>query len=221
MSKMFRMKNGDVVLFQGDSITDGNRGRSSDLNHIHGHGYQYIIASEMHADNLDKDFEVVNRGESGNRIAQLYGRWKEDCLKLNPTIVSILIGINDCAQEYYNGNGSLPERYKKIYRYMLDEVLEQNPDTLLVIMEPFFGVSEDEAYNKYMQTNVPAYAKAAKEIAEEYGAVFVPIQDIFDEYAKHTDIFKLLWDGVHPTTGAHQLIARRWKEYVEEKINAR
>lgn len=218
---MFEMKNGDVVLFQGDSITDGNRGRNQDLNHILGHGYQYILASEMYADNTGIDFEVINRGESGNRIAQLYGRWKEDCLKLKPTIMSILIGINDCAQEYFCGNGSLPERYKKIYRYMLDELLEQNPHALIVIMEPFFGVSEDEPYNRYMKTNVPEYAKAAKEIADEYGAVFVPLQDIFDEYAKHTDIYKLLWDGVHPTTGAHQLIARRWKECVEEKINAR
>lgn len=221
MRKMFRMKNGDVVLFQGDSITDGNRGRNEDLNHILGHGYQYILASEMYADNTDIDFEVVNRGISGNRIAQLYGRWKEDCLNVRPTVASILIGVNDCYSTYYHHNGSSPERYKKIYRYMLDELLEQNPDTLIVIMEPFFGASDDEEYCAYMKKHMPEYAKTAKEIAEEYGAVFVPLQDIFDEYAKHTNIYKLLWDGVHPTTGAHQLIARRWKECVEEKINAR
>ncbi len=218
---MFRMKNGDVVLFQGDSITDGNRGRNQDLNHIHGHGYQYILASEMYADNTDIDFEVINRGVSGDRIATLYGRWKEDCLNLKPDIVSVLIGINDCSEVFCHGNGSLPDRYKKIYRYMLDELLEQNPDVMLVIMEPFFGVSSDEAYNGYMQSHVHEYASAAKEIAEEYGAVFVPLQDIFDEYAKRTDILKLLWDGVHPTTGGHQLIARRWKACVEEKLNGR
>ena len=218
---MLKMKNGDVILFQGDSITDGNRGRNEDPNHIHGHGYQYIIASEMYADNTEIDFDVFNRGVSGDRIAQLYGRWKEDCINLKPTVVSILIGINDCNGVYQCNNGSLPERYKKIYRYMLDEVLEQNPDVLLVIMEPFFGVSEDKAQNEYMKTHVREYSKAAKEIAEEYGAVFVPLQDVFDEYAKHTDIFNLIWDGVHPTTGGHQLIARRWKECVEEKINSR
>ncbi len=218
---MFRMKNGDIVLFQGDSITDGNRGRNQDPNHIHGHGYQYILASEMYADNTDIDFEVVNRGVSGDRIAKLYGRWKEDCLNVNPDILSILIGINDCSEVYCHNNGSMPDRYKKIYRYMLDEFLEQNPNALIVIMEPFFGVSEDEAYNAYMQAHVCEYAKAAREIAEEYGSVFVPLQDVFDKYAEHTDIFKLLWDGVHPTTGGHQLIARRWKECVEEKLNAR
>ena len=29
---------GTRILFQGDSITDGNRGRSADPNHILGHG---------------------------------------------------------------------------------------------------------------------------------------------------------------------------------------
>ena len=218
---MFRLKDNDVILFQGDSITDGNRGRNEDLNHIHGHGYQYIIASEMYADNFDKHFEVINRGISGNRISDLYGRWREDCLNLNPTVLSILIGINDCSALYQWKHASSPDRFKKIYRLLLDEMREQNPDVLLVIMEPFFGVSKDEPYNEYMQKHIGAYAAATKEIAEEYGAVFVPLQDLFDEYAKNTDVFRLLWDGVHPTTGGHQLIARRWKECVEKHLNNR
>ena len=49
---MIKLKENDVILFQGDSITDGNRGRHSDLNHVHGHGYQYILASELGADNI-------------------------------------------------------------------------------------------------------------------------------------------------------------------------
>ncbi|WP_437231094.1 hypothetical protein SH661x_002346 [Planctomicrobium sp. SH661] len=35
------------VLFQGDSITDGNRGRTSDPNHILGHGYAFLIAAKF------------------------------------------------------------------------------------------------------------------------------------------------------------------------------
>ncbi|MBQ8026613.1 MAG: lysophospholipase, partial [Clostridia bacterium] len=136
-------------------------------------------------------------------------------------VLSILIGVNDCSEVFRCEDGSRPERYKKIYRYLLDEALEQNPELLIVIMEPFFGISKEEAHNDYMSAHVGEYAKAAKEIAEEYGAVFVPLQDVFDDYAKRTDIFKLLWDGVHPTTGGHQLIARRWKECVEERLNNR
>ena len=218
---MFNVKNGDVILFQGDSITDGNRGRSQDLNHIHGHGYQYIIASEMYADNFDKDFTVINRGITGNKISDLYGRWEEDCTSLNPTVLSVLVGINDLYADYNGARHSDPEDYKKVYRSMLDDALEKNPELMIVIMEPFFGVAEDEVYSEFMSSRIGGYRAAAKEIAEEYNAVFVPLQDMFDEYAKHTDTFKLLWDGVHPTTGGHQLIVRRWKECVEKRFNER
>ena len=218
---MFNVKNGDVILFQGDSITDGNRGRSQDPNHIHGHGYQYIIASEMYADNFDKDFTVINRGITGNKISDLYGRWEEDCTSLNPTVLSVLVGINDLYAAYNGARYSDPEDYKKVYRSMLDDALEKNPELMIVIMEPFFGVAEDEVYSEFMSSRIGGYRAATKEIAEEYNAVFVPLQDLFDEYAKHTDTFKLLWDGVHPTTGGHQLIVRRWKECVEKRFNER
>jgi hypothetical protein len=34
-------------LFQGDSITDGNRSRNTDWNHVLGHGYTFLIASRL------------------------------------------------------------------------------------------------------------------------------------------------------------------------------
>ncbi len=218
---MFKLKENDVILFQGDSITDGNRGRNNDPNHIHGHGYQYILAAEMYADNFNKNIEVINRGISGNRISDLHARWKEDCIDLKPTVLSILVGINDLNYHFETGSAPTPEKYSETYRSILDQALSQNPDLFIVIMEPFFGVSECKEYSDFMQTNVGWYAAEARKIADEYNAVFVPLQDMFDEYAKTTDIFKLLWDGVHPTTGGHQLIARRWKECVLEKINTR
>jgi lysophospholipase L1-like esterase len=215
---MLKLKENDVVLFQGDSITDGNRGRHSDLNHIHGHGYQYILASEMYVDNLNKNIEVYNRGNSGDRIADLYGRWAEDCINLKPTILSILIGINDIIFNWEHKSGSDPERYEKIYRYLLDEVKEKNPHTLIVIMEPFFGIHREAAPGEYIKNNVGFYQKASKEIAEEFGLIFVPLQEVFDEASKSCDIFELLWDGVHPTTAGHQLIARQWKKCVENAL---
>lgn len=218
---MFNLKENDIILFQGDSITDGNRGRSKDLNHIHGHGYQYILASEMYVDNLNKNIEVINRGISGNRISDLHARWKEDCVDLKPTVLSILIGINDLNYHFETGTDPTPEKYSEAFRNILDQALGQNPDLFVVIMEPFFGVSENKKFSNFMQANIGSYADAARKIADEYNAVFVPLQDMFDNYSKETDVFNLLWDGVHPTTGGHQLIVRRWKECVEEKINTR
>lgn len=211
---MLKIKENDVILFQGDSITDGNRGRNSDPNHIHGHGYQYILASEILADNLGKNITVYNRGISGNRIADLYARWIEDCLNLNPTILSILVGVNELIFKYDHNCGASPERFKKTYRLLIEEVLERNPETKIVIMEPFFGKHRDEAPGEFIRKNIVFYQQASKEIAEEFNLIFVPLQELFNDTSKTCDIFELLWDGVHPTTAGHQLIARQWKKYV-------
>ena len=62
------------ILFQGDSITDGNRGRNNDLNHILGHGYQFIIACKYGAELPERNLTFMNRGVSGNRVSSLARR---------------------------------------------------------------------------------------------------------------------------------------------------
>jgi lysophospholipase L1-like esterase len=65
---------GSRILFQGDSITDGNRGRSADPNHILGHGYAFIIAAEFGAAFPDHQLTFLNRGVSGNKVPDLAAR---------------------------------------------------------------------------------------------------------------------------------------------------
>ena len=55
-----------TILFQGDSITDGNRGRTLDPNHILGHGYAFLIASALGGRNPEMNWTFLNRGVSGN-----------------------------------------------------------------------------------------------------------------------------------------------------------
>lgn len=86
---------GLVFLFQGDSITDGNRGRSADPNHVLGHGYAFAVASRIGADFPAQGFAFYNRGVSGNKVADLQRRWPADALALKPDVLSILVGIND------------------------------------------------------------------------------------------------------------------------------
>src|SRR5436190_11183930 len=69
---------GARILFQGDSITDGNRGRSADPNHILGHGYAFIIAAKFGAAFPEANLEFFNRGVSGNTVLDLEKRWPKD-----------------------------------------------------------------------------------------------------------------------------------------------
>ena len=154
-----RLRENEIVLFQGDSITDGNRGRNLDPNHVMGHGYQFIVGARLHADNLDRHIQTFNRGVSGNRVADLYGRWLEDTINLRPTLLSILIGVNDAWFDWSSNSGSNPARFEKIYRLLLDEALESCPSLRLVLMEPFTGGwFEDETRGRFMRERVGALA---------------------------------------------------------------
>jgi len=211
---MAYLKDGDVILFQGDSITDGNRGRTEDPNHILGHGYQYLVACDLACENLDVNATFINRGISGHRVSDLYGRWNEDALLLKPTVLSNLVGINDIGFEYDHKLPADPARFERIYRMLLEESLAENPKLLLVIMEPFFGLLDDSERSMFFHTRTRKLAEVCQKLAEEYRAVFVPLQEMFDSYIGRLPTEQLLWDGVHPTFVGHGLVAAQWKKYV-------
>ncbi|HBW82260.1 MAG TPA: lysophospholipase, partial [Sphingobacterium sp.] len=92
------LNNDDIILFQGDSITDVGRDRNNknanDTAAL-GHGYALLAASQLLNKYPAKRLKVYNTGISGNRVPDLQKRWQEDTLAINPTVLSILIGVND------------------------------------------------------------------------------------------------------------------------------
>src|SRR3954465_12854589 len=77
---------GARILFQGDSITDGNRGRSADPNHILGHGYAFLVSAKFGAAFAASQLEFMNRGTSGNTVRELRKRWEKETLELKPDV---------------------------------------------------------------------------------------------------------------------------------------
>ena len=123
---------GKRVVFIGDSITDGNWGciynfkptsaqRShTDLNHIYGHSYMMLVASDIQSRRPKAGNEFFNRGFSGHKLSDLAARWQED----------VLVGINDAKSVD-------PQAWKELYRSLLARTREQNPDVVLVLGTPF------------------------------------------------------------------------------------
>jgi lysophospholipase L1-like esterase len=207
------------ILFQGDSITDGNRTRDNDPNHFLGHGYAYIVSAKLGVDEPEKEYEFLNRGISGNRIVDLYGRWQEDTLNIKPDILSILVGVNDIAWEVNVGAGIPANKYGKVYKLLIEETREINPECIIVIMEPFIlpvgGVKEK--YD-YWNDEISKRQVIARAIAEENNCIFVPLQQQFNDACKKGAPEHWIWDGVHPTAAGHELIARQWMKVVDEAL---
>jgi len=198
------------ILFQGDSITDGGRVASDwDFNHTLGHGYIFNIAGEIGATYPERDYVFENRGISGNRVVDLYARWKEDTINLKPDLLSILIGINDLLSEE-NIKSTSNNVFERTYEFLIEDVKRELPNTKIVLCEPFrIGVDtfklSDETKNDLI-----AKQKIVYTIAVKYGAVFVPLQQLFDEACRKKYTEYWLWDGVHPTAAGHYLMAQQW-----------
>ena len=198
-----------TILFQGDSITDCGRTCSQDPSASLGMGYPFFISARLQAEHLGDEPTVINRGISGNRVVDLYARWKIDARNLNPDVLSILIGVNDTWHEFSYNNGVEVPRYAEFYRKLLDWTREKLPACALVLCEPF--VLETGVVTPAWVNEINERRKVVKDLAEEYRTVFVPFQSVLSAAAaKAGDPAKILGDGVHPTPCGHQLLADAW-----------
>lgn len=214
---------GDFILFQGDSITHGGRGR--DMNHYLGHGYQAEIAMRYLAAYPTNDYWFSNRGVSGNTSAQLRGRWanegwvvandergysavygKRADMPRHPDVISILVGVND---RYF---GTVRhEEYGTNLAWLVETTLASNRNARIVLGEPFRVPMKNDIEFYKMQ------ALAAK-LALKYRLPLVRYQKFYNEdlVALNPNPRYWSWDGVHPTYAAHMKMADEWIRSVDE-----
>ena len=209
-----------TFLFQGDSITDGNRTRNLDWNHVLGHGYAYLIAAKLWFEKPEKKFHFFNRGVSGNKVTDLVQRWQDDTIAIKPDLLSILIGVNDTTSTVKGNTNFSIASYEENYRALLLQTKQQLPNVQLVIMEPFISsVGNVKAKWDDYYREITGRQAVANKLAGEFDAIFVPLQDEFNKITtKYPPNEYWVWDGVHPMPNGHELMAREWIKHVSKKI---
>ncbi|MEZ4866719.1 MAG: SGNH/GDSL hydrolase family protein [Caldilineaceae bacterium] len=210
-----KIKPNTTILFQGDSITDTGRNREiTQPNHgaALGVGYANQIASRLLAERPRDNLRFFNRGISGNRVVDLYARWRVDAINLQPDIISILIGVNDTWHGFMYNNGVEVERYATVYRMLLEYTRQQLPNVQFVLCEPFVlpcGVVTKEWISEMDQRRA-----IVRDLATEAGAVFVPFQTVLTKALDQAPADYWAADGVHPTPAGHRLLADCWLQQV-------
>jgi lysophospholipase L1-like esterase len=196
------------ILFTGDSITDANRNREDpgDL----GRGYVPLIAAKLRARMASSSLQILNRGIGGNRTGDLLARVDADLLALRPTLVSVLIGVNDTWRRYGTRDSQEttdPATFERRYRSFLERAMEL-PELKLVLLEPFIlYVSEVRpAWREDFDPKIDVVRK----LAVEFGAEFIPLDGIFAEAATRAPAAHWIPDGVHPGPAGNALIADEW-----------
>lgn len=212
-----KLKKGNTILFQGDSITDAgrNRGQEGSANNARamGMGYPHLLGCELLRDHGGLDLKIYNRGISGHKVPDLDQRWQKDTIDLKPRVLSILVGVNDIWHKLAGRYDGTVESYQTGFAALLDKTRKALPNVTLVICEPFVlrcGAVNDKWFPEFDQRR-----EAAKKVAEDAGTLWVPFQTMFDEaVAAGTRPAYWAGDGVHPSMAGHSLMAQTWRKVV-------
>jgi acyl-CoA thioesterase-1 len=186
------------VLFQGDSITHAGR------YHIrNGAGNANCFSAKV----AEKRLRFMNLGVAGDKIRDLKNRWREDCLDLEPNVVSILVGINDVVGVPFRKSLTSTKSFEQDYR----TVLEQTHDILgakIVLLTPFmvYLTKQQLIYKIILKPKIDV----VKKLSNEFETILVPLDRIFEEATRKKDPAHFSADGVHPTANGHSLIAQSW-----------
>jgi lysophospholipase L1-like esterase len=195
------------ILFTGDSITDCGRVRE-DAQHL-GFGYAAMTAAHLQARLAAPQLKIFNRGIGGDRACALLKRVEPDLLALQPTVVSILIGINDTWRRYDSKDPTEAKAFERDYRAVLEKIA-QHLKARVVLLEPFLlHVPEDRyAWREDLNPKIDVVRK----LAVEFGAELLPLDGLFAQAATQAPAAYWAADGVHPSAAGHALIAETWLE---------
>ncbi len=196
----------DVIVFQGDSITDGGRSRSGDdHNHTMGQDYVYMISGQLGAQLPERHLAFLNRGVGSEKLGDMAARWQADVIALKPTIVSILIGIND--SQAHTPMADFEQTYDKL----LAGTVAALPSARLVLCAPFtLPVGNFKNNLNGWQADVRQRAQIVEKLAAKYHAPVVRFQPILDAACAKAPAQYWLWDGIHPDYQGHYLLAQEW-----------
>ncbi|MEM8783224.1 MAG: SGNH/GDSL hydrolase family protein [Planctomycetota bacterium] len=216
---------GDTLVFQGDSITDAGRDRQAwHANNPMGlgGGYARDAAAMVLAEHGPGAVKIFNRGVGGDRIHELAARWDADCLALKPTVLSVLVGVNDVWHGLTDSSrGVSAKMYAAELRRLLTDAREKLPGLrLIVLAEPFVlacGAGAELPFEPELSGRRALVREIAEGLAKDGPVAFVAYQDVFNAAIdRGLSPEHLAHDGVHPTMSGHMLMAQAWADAVKQ-----
>lgn len=203
------LRNGDKVVFYGESITDQRQ-------------YTTIIETYIATRYPNLDVTFVNSGWGGDTVSgggggQIDTRLKRDVFAYKPTVVTIMLGMNDGG--YKAETESNDEKYFTGYRHIIDSLKTSLPGVRIMAIEPSpyddvtrspaFPVSGDIPYNEVMRSFgkwIADYAPQSHlDLADlNSGVVKMLVQANKMDPAVAKDIIP---DHIHPGFGGHLILA--------------
>lgn len=206
-----QFKEGERVVFLGNSITDGG--------HYHSFIWLYYMTRFPNI-----DLHVMNAGIGGNTVLDMYKRLDGDVFNKNPTTLVVTFGMNDSGYLDYNGADGADgakfgeEKYRETYENfkLLEGRLKKLSGIKIVMMggSPYDGTAKIDGNtalkgkNDVMQRIVAFQKKSAEENNWEFLDMNAPMTAINRKFQANDPEFTICGlDRIHPDNDGHMVMA--------------
>ena len=205
-------KQNDKIIFFGDSITSGATSPN---------GYITVLGRELRAHHPELPVQLVNKGNSGNKVPNLQSRLHSDVLSQKPNVLFIYIGINDVWHETaWDGSGTPTYAFQAGLRHIIEKARARGATVVLatpsVIGEKTDGTNE-------LDKQLDEYAKIGRDLAQEMGVTVCDLRQAFMDYLKQANPENnergiLTVDRVHLNDLGNLLVAHKAAEAIQKAV---
>lgn len=206
LSPSFAIKNGDRVVFYGDSITDARM--------------YSLLAEEYIVTRFPRmNVSFVHSGWGGDRVGGGGGgpidvRLDRDVSVYKPTVVTIMLGMNDGSYRAFDEN--IFQTYSAGYKHIAEKLKKDNPGVRLTFIQPspFDDVTRPATFERGYNAVLLRYGAFVQELAKSTGAgvadLNTPVVAMLTKAnaANPTEAAKIIPDRVHPGWGGHLIMAQ-------------
>lgn len=195
------LKDGDRIVFLGDSITAGGAGPK---------GYISMIRADLEKKYADKKIECIGAGISGNKVPNLQARVEKDVVAKKPTIVVIYIGINDVWHgEKDPARGTMPDAFTAGLKEVIGKI--KAGGARVILCTPTV-IGEKKAGKNSLDAKLDQYSDLSRGLAKELDLQLIDLRKAFvDHLAANNPEDKekgiLTPDRVHLNEAGNRLVA--------------
>jgi lysophospholipase L1-like esterase len=201
----FELRDGDTVVFYGDSITNQK------LYAVYTEAFVLTRFPQMR-------IRFVQSGWSGDRVSGGGGgtvdqRLERDVFPYRPTVVTVMLGMND--GEYRPYDSEVFRKYADGYLHIVDRIKAELPDARLTVMEPsaYDDVTRPAKFDGGYNAVLVRYGEYVRQLARSKGLreadMNRPVVALLQTANKLSSQLaqQLIPDRVHPSPGVHLVMA--------------
>ncbi len=204
-SAQFALKNGDRVVFYGDSITDQRL-------------YTLFTETFVRTRFPKLDVTFVHSGWGGDTVTGGGGgnidvRLSRDVFPYKPTVVTVMLGMNDAGYRAFDQPRF--DTYAKGYAHIVDRLKAEAPGVRLTLIQPspYDDVTRPPGFEGGYNGTLLRYSDYVKDLGTRNGATIADlnspvVQMLQAANAKNpSEAQKIIGDRVHPGDAGHLTMA--------------